>query len=415
MGLSPVDAERIRTLKEQASRLAAAGSPEAAVAAYLEVLDAAPGDVGARQSAAELLAQLGRTGRAIAHYQVLVGKYASEGHLLQAIAFCHAILELDPSHAETRATLDDLFARRDTPLPLASSGRASEGKARASAAAVDPATLDRIPLFADLGQAAFASIAGKLKARDVVDGETIVEEGEPGRAMYAIARGAVRVVRRTEGREPRAVAEMCEGEFFGEMSLLSGAPRFATVVAVGEGQLLELAQEDLSSIAADHPAIGDAVARFHKERLLANVLRVSPILGLVADNQRAMLADVLHLEAHAAGAVLLEEGQPGKGFFVLLRGRCDVFHRTADGREMYYPPMHEGDVFGELSILQNGPVTANVRTGTPCVVLSMARQWFDELLLQNAQTRAALYQLAGERFQRTREIIFREELEKRLI
>jgi hypothetical protein len=45
----------------------------------------------------------------------------------------------------------------------------------------------------------------------------------------------------------------------------------------------------------------------------------------------------------------------------------------------------------------------------------MDRRWFDELLLQNEGARAALYELAGARFQRTREVVFREELEKRLI
>jgi cAMP-dependent protein kinase regulator len=376
------------------------------------VLDIAPGDVVARQHAAEIFARLGRSDRAIEHYQVLVGKYAAEGHLMRAIAVCQLILSLDPSHAETQATLADLFADRDSPYPPV---QLPDAMTRAATKVVDPSALARVPLFSDLGRDAFLSIVGKLRTRRVRDGETIIEEGETGTSMYAIARGAVRVVRRADGREPRVVAEMCEGEFFGEMSLVSGAPRFASVVAVGDGELLELLQPDLQAIADKHPSFGDVVARFYKERLLANILRASPIFGLISDDQRGVLVDILQVEAHPAGRILLEQGGPGRGFFLLLRGRCDVFHKTADGREMYYPPMHEGDVFGELSLLQNCAVTASVRTGTPCVVLAMTRQWFDELLLQNAQARAALYELAGTRFQRTREIVFREELEKRLI
>jgi cAMP-dependent protein kinase regulator len=406
------DGDRLRKLRDEAIALAAAGKLDDAVAGYLEVLDIAPGDVTARQHAAEILARLGRPDRAIEHYQVLVGKYAAEGHLIRAIAVCQAILSLDPSHAETQATLADLFADRDSPSPTV---RLPDAMTLAAAPVVDPSTIARVPLFSDLGRDAFVSIIDKLKMRRVCDGETVVEEGEPGASMFAIARGAVRVVRRAEGREPRVVAEMCEGEFFGEMSLVSGAPRFATVVAVGDGELLELQQRDVETIAREHASFGDVVARFYKERLLANILRASPIFGLIAEPQRATLADILRVEAHPAGRVLLEQGGPGKGFFLLLRGRCDVFHRTADGREMYYPPMLEGDVFGELSLLQNCAVTANVRTGTACVVLSMTRQWFDELLLQNADARTALYELAGTRFQRTREIVFREELEKRLI
>jgi cAMP-dependent protein kinase regulator len=407
------DGERLRKLREEAVALAAAGKLDDAVAGYLAVLDISPGDVIARQQAAEIFAQLGQSDRAIEQYQVLVGKYAAEGHLMRAIAFCHLILALDPAHAETQATLADLFADRDSPPYPAV--RLPDAMTRAATPLVDPSTLARVPLFSDLGRETFVSIIDKVRMRRVRDGETIVEEGQPGSSLYAIARGAVRVVRRAEGREPRVVAEMCEGEFFGEMALVSGAPRFATVVAVGEGELLELEQKDLEAIAREHPSFGEVVGRFYKERLLANILRASPIFGLVAGAQRTLLTNILRVESHPAGRVLLEQGAPGKGFFLLLRGRCDVFHRTADGREMYYPPMHEGDVFGELSLLQNCAVTANVRTGTPCVVLAMTRQWFDELLLQNAEARAALYELAGTRFQRTREVVFREELEKRLI
>jgi cAMP-dependent protein kinase regulator len=404
--------DRIQSLRDEAHALAAAGELEAALAGYMDLLAIAPGDVLARQHAAELLARLGQTARAIEQYQVLVGKYASEGHLMRAIAACQLILGLDPSHEETQATLADLFADRDSPH---SPAPVPESMTRAAVSAADPPSMARVPLFSELGHDAFVSIVAKLKLRPVSDGEMIVEEGEPGQSMYAIARGAVRVIRRAEAREPRVVAEMCEGEFFGEMSLLSGAPRFATVVAVGAGQLLELEKADYEAIASKHASFGETVSRFYKERLLANILRASPMFGLIGAEQRAVLPDVLQVDAHPAGRLLLEQGGPGKGFYLLLRGRCDVFHRTADGREMYYPPMHEGDVFGELSLLQNSTVTANVRTGTACVVLSMDRRWFDELLLQNEAARAALYELAGARFQRTREVVFREELEKRLV
>jgi cAMP-dependent protein kinase regulator len=405
-------ADRVQSLRDQGRALAAAGQTDAALASFLEVLEIAPGDVLARQHAAELLAILGHRERAIEHYQVLVGKFAAEGHLMRAIAVCQLIMKLDPQHAETQATLADLFADRESPYPPV---RLPDAMSRATATVLDASALERVPLFSELGRDTFVSIVDRLKMRSVGDGKAIVEEGEPGSSLFAIARGAVRVLRRAEGRESRVVAEMCEGEFFGEMSLVSGAPRFATVVAVGDVELLELDRGDVDAIAEKHASFGDVVARFYKERLLANILRASPIFGLIRDDQREMLTEILRVEAHPAGRVLLEQGGPGKGFFLLLRGRCDVFHRTEDGREMYYPPMHEGDVFGELSLLQNSTVTANVRTGTACVVLSMNREWFDELLLRNEQAKAALYELAGTRFQRTRELVFREELEKRLI
>src|SRR4051812_43159907 len=94
---------------------AAAEQAEAALRDALRAVAAMPSDVHARESAAELLARLGRVAEAIAEYRHLVGKYAAEGRLLRAITLCHRILQLDDAHAETQDTLAELFAERDTP------------------------------------------------------------------------------------------------------------------------------------------------------------------------------------------------------------------------------------------------------------------------------------------------------------
>lgn len=69
------------------------------------------------------------------------------------------------------------------------------------------------------------------------DGEIIVREGEMGREMYVIQRGAVEVVKSLGGRTV-VLATLQRGSFFGEMSLLESLPRNATVRAKGETQLL---------------------------------------------------------------------------------------------------------------------------------------------------------------------------------
>ena len=69
------------------------------------------------------------------------------------------------------------------------------------------------------------------------DGEIIVREGEMGREMYVIQRGAVEVVKSMSGRNV-VLATLERGSFFGEMSLLESLPRNATVRAKGDTQLL---------------------------------------------------------------------------------------------------------------------------------------------------------------------------------
>lgn len=69
------------------------------------------------------------------------------------------------------------------------------------------------------------------------DGEIIVVEGEHGREMFVIQEGRVEVTKRIDGRDER-LAVLGRGEFFGEMSLLEGLPRHATVRALGRVRLL---------------------------------------------------------------------------------------------------------------------------------------------------------------------------------
>jgi hypothetical protein len=106
-------AEQAYARKGRAGELTARGRIGAAANEYLAALELLPGDVYARQRAAELLARVGEKTRAIEQYLCLIGKYTVEGRLLKAIATCHLVLELDPAHAETLTMLADLRAAQD--------------------------------------------------------------------------------------------------------------------------------------------------------------------------------------------------------------------------------------------------------------------------------------------------------------
>ena len=94
-----------------------------------------------------------------------------------------------------------------------------------------------VDLFASLTEDQRAQIAGATVTRVFGDGEAIVRQGEPGESMYVLCSGRVAVVIEPDRRE---VARIEKGGYFGEMSLLTGEPRSATVIARGEAVVLEL-------------------------------------------------------------------------------------------------------------------------------------------------------------------------------
>jgi hypothetical protein len=111
--LRPDIAEQARVRKTRAVELTAQGKVALAAKEYLAALELEPGDVYARERAAELFVRLGDRVRAVEQYLCLLGKYAVEGRILKAIATCHLVLQIDPAHGETLTILNELCAARD--------------------------------------------------------------------------------------------------------------------------------------------------------------------------------------------------------------------------------------------------------------------------------------------------------------
>jgi CPA1 family monovalent cation:H+ antiporter len=126
--------------------------------------------------------------------------------------------------------------------------------------------LARVPFFEDLSPEHFGRIADALVPRTVLPGEAIINQGERGRSLFLIARGVVAVLISQVGEPPRRVASLHAGDFFGEMALLSDAPRNATVQAVTGCQLYELAKRDVDAICETFPGIKRALVSAFESR-----------------------------------------------------------------------------------------------------------------------------------------------------
>jgi hypothetical protein len=115
-----------------------------------------------------------------------------------------------------------LFVTAETEDRRARKADEEQGRRLAALAAVD--------LFTPLGADERATLAAALRPEPFAAGETVTHEGEPGLGLYLITRGRA-VVQLGTGERARQVAELGAGQFFGEMSLMTGAARSATVVA----------------------------------------------------------------------------------------------------------------------------------------------------------------------------------------
>src|ERR671921_1139314 len=110
------------------------------------------------------------------------------------------------------------------------------------------------PLFAGLATSTLNQILGRTKSRRYAAGEPICREGEVSDRLYLIESGVVAVVI-GEGSAARAIARLRRGDIFGEMGLLTDAPRSATILPTVPAQVLELDRTSFTEIIQKHPAI----------------------------------------------------------------------------------------------------------------------------------------------------------------
>jgi CRP-like cAMP-binding protein len=128
-------------------------------------------------------------------------------------------------------------------------------------------------------------------------GGIVVHQGAPGDSLFVIAEGALDVRVAAAGESERTIDGMVTGEVFGEISLLTGAPRSATVAAATDVVLYEVGKAQLDPILRARPDLADNLAAVMAKRLAHNRARLSnggtetpAATGEAADFRRRLLA-----------------------------------------------------------------------------------------------------------------------------
>ncbi len=114
-------------------------------------------------------------------------------------------------------------------------------------------------LFQDLSSREVKKLMKLMHVRRFKDGEYVFHKGQPGTAFYIIRKGAVRVVQ--PGEELMDIAELQEGDLFGELSILDDTPRSASVLTKGETELRAIFKGDFDKLMVSEPTIAAKIYR----------------------------------------------------------------------------------------------------------------------------------------------------------
>jgi uncharacterized membrane protein len=166
-----------------------------------------------------------------------------------------------------------------------------------------PHLLRQIPLFESMDDADLAALGAKLTSRSFAEGDVVFAQGDEGDAMYLIEEGAVDIVAGTGGQRV-TLTSLFNGQYFGELSLLDGAPRSASAIAARKTLALSLERDDFVEFVKRRPEAALSIMHELGERMRAtNELMTRTVSRNVVeeDEENMSLGDVVADKVAAFG------------------------------------------------------------------------------------------------------------------
>lgn len=288
-------------------------------------------------------------------------------------------------------------------------------------AAVDRAStcfrfLRSVPILFELSDAALWDLARCAELAEFPAHTRVVSEGtnEQPKRFYVIRSGSADVLRRDRSGVERTIARLSVGSYFGELGLLTNQARNATIRVHGSAPLRTFAFDALTfhRRIAEHVLAFRALRERHGDTPGPHAIPTTSPLSHRLQGQhldvleRMPAADLEYVLRHAEhrwhpdGTVIVEQGEPGDRFYVLLEGDATV---RCDDDDM--ATLTPGDFFGETALLLDMPRTATVRARGAALTWSITRSAFQRMvgsyLLSNPRTQEEIMRRMAEVLPRT--------------
>lgn len=247
-----------------------------------------------------------------------------------------------------------------------------------------------LPLFKDLSAPQLREMVIDSTLRVVEEGETIFARNDYTDSFYSIISGEVEIEIDANRR-----VKLGQGQFFGEMGLLSGRRRNATVRASrASAMLLETPRKQMLKLMASV----NSVRRSLDELFMLRAMQTSIFPEAPAQmlEEMARKATLKHFKK---GDVLFREGDVGDVMYVIRKGSVKVSRQNRQGVDVAQTYVPAGHVVGEMAILKSEPTprTATVTAAVACDTIALQKEDVRELFERHPDARDRFERIADER------------------
>ena len=210
------------------------------------------------------------------------------------------------------------------------------------------------------------------EARFYRGGETIFERNDPGSSLFSIASGSVEVL--IDANDPTKIVAINSGSIFGEVGLISGRRRGATIRAGEDSICVEISRTAALKLQSSVPAAKRAIERIATERQLLQLFGS----GLVSSDLTEVL-DNSEIQTVSAGKPVITEGDEGDDIFIIRQGSMVVEKKVA-GKQVFLSYLPAGSYVGEMALIGNTRRTATVKAAVKSEVIKLDGAAFKTLL-----------------------------------
>lgn len=229
-----------------------------------------------------------------------------------------------------------------------------------------------ITILNDLSPLQMREFVLDSEVRPYKAGEIIIKRNEPGSSLLCIAQGSVLV--EVNPADPSITIPIAQGSIFGEVGLISGRRRGATVRAGTDCTIVEVSRTAALKLMASVPAAKRAVTRISVERQLLQMFKS----GLLASDLVEVL-DTHEIVNVRAGEAIFTEGEASDDVFVIRIGSM-IVEKNVAGKPVFLSYQPASTYVGALSLVNGGRRTKTVRAAVKSEVIKLQGAAFARLL-----------------------------------
>ncbi|HET7712515.1 MAG TPA: cyclic nucleotide-binding domain-containing protein [Thermoanaerobaculia bacterium] len=240
----------------------------------------------------------------------------------------------------------------------------------------------RVPLLAAADEQQLRDMFLSAHVREYRDGEVIIRQNDYTNDFMVIAFGRVSLWKRPEQTaEEVKITELTPGNFFGEMSLISGRRRTATARAAGPTCIIEIPRKAMLKLLASAPAARALVDQAFLLRAFGGYLFPG-----MSEAQLGELAEKAVVLSLPKDAVVFREGDEADAFYLIRNGMVKISKQSGE-KEVVLSYLVAGNFFGEAALASDSLRTATVTTIFPSDLIKLPKRDFNAFLANHPELR----------------------------